>query len=188
MSVNYATFSGTITRNSIHQGVSGNGRAWANFTIAATSSTYDKETATYKKEPNFYCECVAFGKLADIIVPVLKEGVNLLVSGHFTTKGYTKDDGTSGIDYQLICENVAVNCVPWQTISVIVNNSNNTPINQATQPTQQPQQTASAQQQMQMPGMNPRVSGAWNTIPMTATQQYPLSGAAALGISDDPSF
>lgn len=182
MSVNYATFTGTIARNSIHQGVSSNGKAWANFRIISRTSTYDKETGTYKKEPNFYCDCVAFGNLATTIEPILKEGASLLVSGHFTTKGY-ENNGQQGTDNQLTCENVAVNCTPWQTINVTVNNSNSTPTNQSTQPTQQPQQ------QMQTPGMNPQVSGAWNTIPMTAQpQQYPMSGAAALGISDDPSF
>lgn len=184
MSVNYATFSGSITRGSIHQGVSAQGKAWANFTIAATSSTYDKETGAYKKEPNFYCECVAFGKLATTIAPVLKEGANLLVSGHFITKGYTKDDGQPGIDYQLICDNVAVNCVPWQTINVTVNNSN-TMSTGASQITQSVQQTpVQAQQTVQQYPM----SGSWNTIPMTAQPQYPMSGAAALGLSDDPSF
>lgn len=183
MSVNYATFSGSITRNSIGQGVSTNGKAWARFTIAVSSSTYDKETATYKKEPNLYCECVAFGKLATTIEPVLTEGANLLVSGHFTTEGWQTSEGAkAGVNYRLTCENVAVNCVPWQTINVTVNNSNTTPTNQATQPTQQPQQ------QMQMPVQQYPMSGAWNTIPMTAQQQYPMSGAAALGLSDDPSF
>lgn len=167
MSINYATFSGSITRGSIHQGVSANGREWANFTIAATSSTYDKGTGTYKKEPNFYCECVVFGKLADTIAPVLKEGANLLVSGHFFTKGYTKDDGQSGIDYQLICDNVAVNCVPWQTIGVTVNNSpmSSTGSSQTVQSV--PQTPVQAQQPI---------------------QQYSMSGAAALGIPDEPSF
>lgn len=188
MSVNYATFSGTITRGSIHQGVSSNGKAWANFTIAATSSTYDKETGAYKKEPNFYCECVAFGKLADTIAPVLQEGANLLVSGHFITKGYTKDNGQPGIDYQLICDNVAVNCVPWQTINVTVNNSN-TMSTGSSQTVPSVQQTpVQAQQTVQQPIQQYPTSGSWNTIPMTGQPQYPMSGAAALGLSDDPSF
>lgn len=187
MSINYATFSGTITRNSIHQGVSANGRAWAHFTIAATSSTYDKETATYTKEPTFYCNCVAFNKLATTIEPILQEGASLLVSGHFMTKGYERGNGEQGIDYQLICENVAVNCVPWQTISVTVNNStmSSTGSSQtipSTQPVQSVQSQQTAQQQYPM-------SGSWNSSPMTAQQQqYPMSGAAALGLSDDPSF
>ena len=124
MSINYATFSGTITRGSIHQGVSSNGKAWANFGLAVGSSSYDKETGTYKKEPTFYCECVAFGKLADTIAPVLQDGVSLLVSGHFVNKGYNKSTGEEGTKHELTCDNVAVNCVPWQTISVTVNNSN----------------------------------------------------------------
>lgn len=183
MSINYATFSGTITRDSIRHGVTVNGKAWASFRISSSNSSYDKETGTYKKEPSFYCDCVTFGKLATLIEPVLQDGMSLLVSGHLTTEGYLKKDGTAGVNNHLTCENVAVNCVPWQTISVIVDNSNTTPTNQFTQPTQQPQQ------QTQTPGMNPQVSGAWNTIPMTAQpQQYPMSGAAALGIPDDPSF
>lgn len=189
MSVNYATFSGSITRNSIGQGVSTNGKAWARFTIAVSSSTYDKETATYKKEPNLYCECVAFGKLATTIEPVLTEGANLLVSGHFTTEGWQTSEGAkAGVNYRLTCENVAVNCVPWQTINVTVNNSNmsSTGSSQTTQSVQQtPIQAQSTGQQavQQYP-----VSGSWNTIPMTAQPQYPMSGAAALGLSDDPSF
>lgn len=182
MSVNYATFTGTVTRNSIHHGVSANGKAWAQFGLAVGSSSYDKETGTYKKEPTFYCDCVAFGKLADTIASVLQEGVSLLVSGHFVNKGYNKSTGEEGTKHELTCDNIAVNCVPWQTISVIVNNSNTTPTNQTTQPTQQPQQ------QMQMPVQQYPMSGSWNTIPMTAQQQYPISGAAALGVSDDPGF
>ena len=184
MSINYATFSGTIARNSIHQGVSSNGKAWANFRIISRTSTYDKETGTYKKEPNFYCDCVAFGKLATVIEPILKEGVSLLVSGHFTTKGYD-NNGQQGTDNQLTCENVAVNCVPWQTTTVTVNNS-------TMSSTGSSQTVPSAQQtpvQAQQPGQQYPTSGSWNTIPMTAQQQqYPMSGAAALGIPDDPSF
>lgn len=188
MSINYATFSGTITRNSIHQGVSANGRAWAHFTIAATSSTYDKETATYTKEPTFYCNCVAFNKLATTIEPILQEGASLLVSGHFMTKGYERGNGEQGIDYQLICENVAVNCVPWQTISVTVNNSNMSSTG-SSQTVQSVQQTpVQAQSTVQQPVQQYPTSGSWNTIPKTTQSQYPMSGAAALGISDDPSF
>lgn len=190
MSINYATFSGTITRDSIRQGVTVNGKAWASFRISSSNSSYDKETGTYKKEPSFYCDCVTFGKLATLIEPVLQEGVSLLVSGHLTTEGYTKKDGTAGVNNHLTCENVAVNCVPWQTISVIVDNSNtmSTGSSQTVQSPSVQQTSVQAQQQMQMPGMNPQVSGAWNTIPMTAQQQYSMSGAAALGIPDDPSF
>lgn len=188
MSINYATFSGTIARNSIHQGVSSNGKAWANFRIISRTSTYDKETGTYKKEPNFYCDCVAFGNLATTIEPILKEGASLLVSGHFTTKGYD-NNGQQGTDNQLTCENVAVNCTPWQTISVTVNNSNTMSTGSSqtvpsVQQTSAPAQSTGRQAVQQYP-----MSGSWNTIPMTAQQQqYPMSGAAALGLSDDPSF
>lgn len=188
MSVNYATFSGSITRGSIRQGVSSNGKAWANFSLAVGSSSYDKETGTYKKEPTFYCECVAFGKLADTIAPVLQEGVSLLVSGHFVNKGYNKSTGEEGIKHELTCDNVAVNCVPWQTINVTVNNSNTMPTG-SSQTTQSVSQTpVQAQQTVQQPVQQYPTSGSWNSIPMTAQQQYPMSGAAALGLSDDPSF
>lgn len=189
MSVNYATFSGSITRNSIGQGVSTNGKAWARFTIAVSSSTYDKETATYKKEPNLYCECVAFGKLATTIEPVLAEGANLLVSGHFVTEGWQTSEGAkAGINYRLTCENVAVNCVPWQTITVTVNNS---PMSStgSSQTIPSVQQTpVQAQQTVQQPVQQYPVSGSWNSIPMTAQQQYSMSGAAALGVPEEPSF
>lgn len=190
MSVNYATFSGTITRDSIRQGVSMNGKAWAKFCISSSSSTYDKETGTYKKEPNFYCDCVAFGNLATTLEPVLHDGVSLLVSGHLTTEGYTRKDGTAGVNNHLTCENIAVNCVPWQTISVIVNNSNtmSTGSSQTVQSPSVQQTPVQAQQTVQQPVQQYPTSGSWNSIPMTAQQQYSMSGAAALGLSDDPSF
>lgn len=191
MSINYATFSGTITRDSIRQGVTVNGKAWASFRISSSNSSYDKETGTYKKEPSFYCDCVTFGKLATLIEPVLQEGVSLLVSGHLTTEGYTKKDGTAGVNNHLTCENIAVNCVPWQTISVIVNNSNmsSTGSSQTVQSPSVQQTPVQAQQTGQQPVQQYPTSGSWNSIPMTAQQQqYPMSGAAALGLSDDPSF
>lgn len=172
-SINYATFSGTITRNSIRQGVSSNGKAWANFSISSSSSTYDKNTGAYKKEPPFYCECVAFGNLATVIKPVLQEGVSLLVSGHFSTEGYTTKEGDEGKRYRLMCENIAVICVPWQTISVHVNNNNNASASSNPAPVTPQQQSAGS-------------SNAWNNIPMTAA--LPYSGATALGVSDNPSF
>lgn len=188
MSVNYATFSGTITRKSIRQGVSANGKAWAQFGLAVGSSSYDKETGTYKKEPTFYCDCVVFGKLADTINPVLQEGASLLVSGHFANKGYNTASGDEGIKHEMICDNVAVNCVPWQTITVTVNNSNMSSTG-SQQSTQSGWQTpVQAQQTVQQSAQQYPTSGSWNTIPTTAQQQYPMSGAAALGLSDDPSF
>lgn len=189
MSINYATFSGTITRGSIHQGVSSNGKAWANFGLAVGSSSYDKETGTYKKEPTFYCECVAFGKLADTIAPVLQEGVSLLVSGHFVNKGYNKSTGEEGTKHELTCDNVAVNCVPWQTISVTVNNSPMSSTGSSQTAPSGQQTPVQAQSTVQQSGQQYPTSGSWNSIPRTAQpQQYPMSGAAALGLSDDPSF
>lgn len=187
MSVNYATFSGTITRDSIRQGVSTNGKAWAKFCISSGSSTYDKETGTYKKEPNFYCDCIAFGKLATTLEPVLQEGVSLLVSGHLTTEGYTRKDGTAGVNNHLTCENVAVNCVPWQTINVTVNNANTNTTGTTTQTQPQaPQATSNAWGNYQNPMPQQQMNNGWNINPMTT--QQPLNGAAALGITDDPSF
>lgn len=189
-SINYATFSGSITRGSIRQGVSSNGKAWARFTIATTSSTYDKTTGTYTKEPNFYCNCIVFGKLATTIEPVLQEGANLLVSGHFSTEGYEAKDGKTGINYQLTCENIAVNCVPWQTISVHINNNNSASASVTPQTSQQQQSTTSgsnAWANYPTTSSQPvNTSNTWNNIPMTATPSY--SGAAALGVSDNPSF
>lgn len=189
-SINYVTFSGTVARNSIHQGVSPSGKAWASFRLASTSSSYDKNTGTYTKEPTFYCNCVAFGKLATMAESVLQDGVSLLVSGHFSTKGYEKKDGTAGSDAQVTCENIAVICVPWQTISVSVNNNDNAGTSVMPQPTvSQQQSVGSSNAWASYPAIgSPSVntSNAWNNIPMTATQPY--SGAAALGVSDNPGF
>lgn len=189
MSINYATFSGTITRDSIRQGVTVNGKAWASFRISSSNSSYDKETGTYKKEPSFYCDCVAFGKLATLIEPVLQDGVSLLVSGHLTTEGYIKKDGTAGVNNHLTCENVAVNCVPWQTTTVTVNNSTMSATGSSQTVPSTQQTPVQAQQTVQQPVQQYPTSGSWNTIPTTAQQQqYTMSGAAALGISDDPGF
>lgn len=190
-SINYVTFSGTVARNSIHQGVSPSGKAWASFRLASTSSTYDKTSGTYTKEPTFYCNCVAFGNLATMAESVLQDGVSLLVSGHFSTKGYEKKDGTAGSDCQVTCENIAVICVPWQTISVSINNNNASASAQTSQQsTSQQQQTASSSNAWaNYPTTSTQpmsTSNAWNNIPMTATQPY--SGAAALGVSDEPGF
>lgn len=188
-SINYVTFSGTVARNSIHQGVSPSGKAWASFRLASTSSSYDKNTGTYTKEPTFYCNCVAFGKLATMAESVLQDGVSLLVSGHFSTKGYEKKDGTAGSDAQVTCENIAVICVPWQTISVSVTNNDNASASVAPQAPQQQQAAGSSNAWASYPttGTQPvNASNAWNNIPMTATQPY--SGAAALGVSDNPGF
>lgn len=190
-SINYVTFSGTVARNSIHQGVSPSGKAWASFRLASTSSTYDKNSGTYTKEPTFYCNCVAFGKLATMAESVLQDGVSLLVSGHFSTKGYEKKDGTAGTDAQVTCENIAVICVPWQTISVTINNNGNASatVNPAPQQPLQQQAAGSSNAWANYPttGTQPvNTSNAWNNIPMAATQPY--SGPAALGVSDDPSF
>lgn len=191
-SINYVTFSGTVARNSIHQGVSPSGKAWASFRLASTSSSYDKNTGTYTKEPTFYCNCVAFGKLATMAESVLQDGVSLLVSGHFSTKGYEKKDGTAGSDAQVTCENIAVICVPWQTISVSVNNNDNSASassNPAPVTSQQQQSVGSSNAWASYPTTSTQpvnTSNAWNNIPMTATQPY--SGAAALGVSDNPGF
>ena len=189
-SINYVTFSGSIARGSIHQGVSPSGKAWTSFRIASSSSTYNKTSGTYTKEPTFYCNCVAFGNLATMAESVLQDGVSLLVSGHFSNRGYAKKDGTAGSDCQVTCENIAVNCVPWQTISVHVNNNNNNASASVTSQQSTAQQSAggsNAWNNYPTTGTQPMsTSNAWNNIPMTATQPY--SGAAALEVSDDPGF
>src|SRR3990167_7518838 len=68
------------------------GEAVANFSIACTESWKDKASGE-KKEATEWVNCVAFGKLAEIVQTYLKKGSQVYVSGSMKTRKWQNKDG-----------------------------------------------------------------------------------------------
>lgn len=81
-----------------------NGQALANFSIA-TNETYNKDVGNGQKEKvtkTTWHNCVAYGKLAEIIGQYVKQGSLLFVSGSLQqNKPYTDQNGVTHHSYSI---------------------------------------------------------------------------------------
>ena len=90
-SLNRAEFIGNLGRDPEVRHMP-SGEMVANFSVACTESWKDKDSGE-KKEATEWVNCVAFGKLAEIVQTYLKKGAQVYVSGSMKTRKWQNKDG-----------------------------------------------------------------------------------------------
>jgi len=87
MSANYNQFigAGNLTRDP-EMKYTGSGTPVVNFSLAVNNPVSTKDEV-------LFIECVAFGKLAEVITEYTTKGKNILVSGRLVLESWTTDEG-----------------------------------------------------------------------------------------------
>jgi len=102
MNLNQATLIGRLTRDPEIKALP-NGTKVTNFSIA-TIYSYKKEDGTKVENPEF-SNCVAFGKVAEIIGQYLKKGQLAMIQGRLQTQSWDdKDSGKKMYRTEIIVE------------------------------------------------------------------------------------
>lgn len=73
----------------------GNGKPVANFTIASTPRTYNRNTNQWEDGQALFMRCAAWNELADHIGVSLAKGMRVIVSGRLSQRQYQAKDGSN---------------------------------------------------------------------------------------------
>jgi single-strand DNA-binding protein len=75
------------------------GKAMASFSLAHTEGKDDQKKT-------IWFDVLAFDDLAEEVMDKVQKGKYLLVEGKFSIEEYEKRDGTTGIAYKVLCNNI----------------------------------------------------------------------------------
>ena len=102
--MNHGTFTGRIGRDSELNRMP-NGDAVCNFSIANEIGTKDNPRAQW-------IECAIFGKRAESLLPYLKKGLKVTVSGRITLETYRNREGVEKAGLRLTVAEIDMNLPP----------------------------------------------------------------------------
>lgn len=78
-----------------------NGQAVANFTVASTPRTYDRETGEWRDGEAVFLRCAAWRGLGENVAASLTKGMRVVVSGVLRVRQFTRDDGSKGTSVEM---------------------------------------------------------------------------------------
>lgn len=90
------------------------GAAVANFTVAQTPRTFDRQTNEWKDgEANFF-RCAAWRQLAENVAESLQKGQRVIVTGNLRIRNFERQDGSKGTSVEIQVEEVGPS-LRWAT-------------------------------------------------------------------------
>jgi len=81
------------------------GAAVANFTVASTPRTLDRQSGEWKDGEPLFLRCNAWRDLAEHIAETVTKGMRLIVQGRLRQRQYEKDGQTRTV-YELECDEI----------------------------------------------------------------------------------
>jgi len=69
------------------------GAAVANFTVASTPRTYDRQTGEWKDGDAMFLNCSVWRQMAENVAESLSKGMRVIVSGRLRSRSYEDRDG-----------------------------------------------------------------------------------------------
>ena len=82
------------------------GAAVANFTVASTPSTFDRQTSEWKDGDPLFIRCDAWRQLAENVAGSLTKGMRVVVTGNLRVRNYERQDGSRGTSVELQVDEV----------------------------------------------------------------------------------
>ncbi len=82
------------------------GAAVADFTVASTSRTYDKQTNEWKDGDTLFIRCSAWRQLAENVAGSLTKGTRVVVTGQLKVREYERQDGGRGASVEMTVDEV----------------------------------------------------------------------------------
>ncbi|MCI1713228.1 single-stranded DNA-binding protein [Bifidobacterium tibiigranuli] len=73
----------------------GSGASVANFTIASTPRTFNRDTNQFEDGQALFMRCAAWRELADHVASSLSKGMRVIAQGRISQRSYQANDGTN---------------------------------------------------------------------------------------------
>ncbi|MCD8209483.1 MAG: single-stranded DNA-binding protein [Coprobacillus sp.] len=99
--INRIVLVGRLTRDPEVKSTATPDRNVCNFTIAV-----DNRTKKGEEKTTSFIPCVAFTPTAELVGQYLKKGSLAGVEGRLTQRNFTRQDGSKGTTYEVVCDNV----------------------------------------------------------------------------------
>jgi len=78
----------------------------ANFTVASTPRTFDKQTNEWKDGDALFLRCAAWRQLAENVAESLTKGQRVIVTGALRVRQFERQDGSKGTSVELNVDEV----------------------------------------------------------------------------------
>ncbi|MEO6472348.1 MAG: single-stranded DNA-binding protein [Aeromicrobium sp.] len=82
------------------------GAAVANFTVASTPRTFDKQTNEWKDGDALFLRCAAWRQLAENVAESLQKGQRVVVTGALRVRQFERQDGSKGTSVEMNVDEV----------------------------------------------------------------------------------
>lgn len=82
------------------------GAAVADFTVASTSRTFDRQTNEWKDGDTLFIRCSAWRQLAENVAGSLTKGTRVIVTGALKVREYERNDGGRGTSVEMTVDEV----------------------------------------------------------------------------------
>lgn len=82
------------------------GAAVANFTVASTPRTFDRQTNEWKDGDALFLRCAAWRQLAENVAESLQKGQRVVVTGALRVRQFERQDGSKGTSVELNVDEV----------------------------------------------------------------------------------
>lgn len=83
-----------------------NGAPVANFTVAHTPRTFDKQTSEWRDGDPLFLECSVWRNVAENVAESLRKGARVIVTGKLKSRSYEAKDGGKRTVFELEVEEV----------------------------------------------------------------------------------
>lgn len=90
------------------------GAAVANFTVASTPRTFDKQTNEWKDGEAMFFRCAAWRQMAENVAESLQKGQRVIVNGSLRIRNFERQDGSRGTSVEINVEEVGPS-LKWAT-------------------------------------------------------------------------
>lgn len=82
------------------------GAAVANFTVASTARTFDKQTNEWRDGDALFLRCAAWRQLAENVAESLQKGQRVVVTGALRVRQFERQDGSKGTSVEMNVDEV----------------------------------------------------------------------------------
>lgn len=82
------------------------GAAVANFTVASTPRTFDRQTNEWKDGEALFVRCDAWRQLAENVASSLQKGQRVIVTGALKVRNYERQDGSKGTSVEMTVDEI----------------------------------------------------------------------------------
>lgn len=144
------------------------GAAVANFTVASTPRTFDKNTNEWVDGDALFLNCAAWRELAENVSETLTKGMRVIVVGQLKVRNYERQDGSKGTSVDMLVEAIGPD-LKWASAKVSRATRNGGTGQWGG--SQQPAADAWSTQQPAAPATRVQGGDPWSTAPPVGQQQ-----------------